>query len=110
MSDELTELYNSGEFIEKYGKDMRKDLINVFDKMDDHELAARRLQWCMKYDKVPREIATPSLESFLSLSRRRGHNKSRLTAEAELKQILLKGRIKDQELGIPPDPIEVIQP
>lgn len=108
VDDKLTELYNSAQFLEKYGKDIRESYMAVFDKMDDTNLAARRLEWCMKYSKTPREIAIPSLEKFLRHKREDGFDKSGMTLKAELQHILLNTRLINERDNIPPDPIEEI--
>ena len=101
--DKLTKLYNSAQFLEKYGKDKREELMKVFDKMDDSNLAARRLEWCMKYSRVPRELSIPALEKFYSS---RGMNESEV--KEKISQGLHNTKMKDEEKYIPCDPIEEI--
>jgi len=96
--DKLTDLYNSPEFIDRWGKDKRIEYIEHFDKLLDRDLAAKQLQWCLDYKRVPRPIADAKNLIFYEyrFSPKEAAKKVSLEVEKQMRN--------DEKAGIPPYP------
>lgn len=96
--DKLTDLYNSPEFIDRWGKDKRIEYIEHFDKLLDRDVAAKQLQWCLEYNRVPHPIAKAKMIRFFE------HRLSPKEAEKKLSLLVEEQMRNDEKAGIPPYP------